>query len=612
MNFIKKIREFDASLTMLFGVAIITTLFLFKTWSPNLNNHKDITTNNQIISDWQEIKADARDDLSNLLDKAGLNKHIVVDILKNNSYKDKLAVVKPAQTYHFKIINNNLNELLFPIATGRFLRIHYANNNYTTNEISGDIFAYINHKWLTITPKAGDTLSSIFAKAGLPNKTLYSVLTADNKKILAHINQRYPIHFKIIDNSLQVMLFPINTDKYLRVYKFENTFKSEIKLGKPMITNSLNAEVIAPQTKPVYNNGWLTIHPRKGDTLGRIFNRAGLTQKDLHNVLYKNRYAKQLAHININDDMRFNIQHNQLQEMIFSLDATKYLSIKKQGGSYTTQVINRPMTEKIAYVSAPVKGSLYTTAHNNGIPNRIIDQISQIFFWQVTLSREIKPGDRINIAYQTYYINNKLVKIGDVLAVSYQHPNGIKYEAIRHKFKNGQISYYSPNGSSLKKAFSRYPIRFSHISSNFGSSRKHPILHYNRPHKGIDLAAPIGTPIYSIGDGRISFIGRQNGYGNMVKINHAYSYTTVYAHMLRFQKGLRNGSYVQRGQIIGFVGQSGLATGPHCHYELHINHIPRNPASVALPVAQPIPAREKHVFLAHTQDLMHHLNLAKK
>src|SRR5690606_13274252 len=131
-------------------------------------------------------------------------------------------------------------------------------------------------------------------------------------------------------------------------------------------------------------------------------------------------------------------------------------------------------------------------------------------------------------------------------------------------------------GESFKKAFSHYPIKFSHISSTFSNSRYHPLLHYRRAHKGIDLAASIDTPILAVGDGTISTIGRHNGYGNMIKIKHDNTYSTLYGHMLRFAKGISKGSRVKRGQVIGYVGQTGLASGPHCHYELHVHNQPRN------------------------------------
>lgn len=162
---------------------------------------------------------------------------------------------------------------------------------------------------------------------------------------------------------------------------------------------------------------------------------------------------------------------------------------------------------------------------------------------------------------------------------------------------------------SLKKAFTRYPVKFSHISSTFSLSRMHPVLKRKRPHKGVDLAAPIGTPIYAVGDGRIVSIGRHNGYGNMIKIAHNKTYRTVYAHMLKFQRGLSNGSRVKRGQIIGYVGQTGLATGPHCHFEFHINSHPKNPTTVDLPRAAPIPTNELAAFQSQTGTLLAQMKL---
>jgi murein DD-endopeptidase MepM/ murein hydrolase activator NlpD/lambda repressor-like predicted transcriptional regulator len=656
MSFIKKIREFDASLPMLISLAIICALFLLKTWNPD---HYEISDEQQLqlpnsqqqtpqiphYPGWLSLAAQENDSLSILFNRAGLSQITLKAMLENNPYQRQLKKIKLGQVYYFKIENEEFKELLFFIDKKHFLKITQSNHQFSVKYETGTLENYLKSPsiepakttppqvqptgWLTMHPHRGDTLRHIFFRAGLSSKTLYAVLNHNShKRELARINPKLTIYLKIENHQLQEMIFPINPNKYLVIRPEGHGYQTLVKIGKPSIPQTSPRQVVdqpiekpqqnqvqTPELKPAIvpttstKEQWVNIHPVRGDTLGRIFNRAGLGQKDLQNILYKNPYARQLSRINLNDEIRFKIQNHQLLEMVYSLDALRYLSITKVGPIYKTKVVNRPMVEKREYISTPVRGSLYQTARVAGIPQRIIDQVTQIFFWQVQLSREIRAGDRLNIAYQTYYVNGKKVKIGDVLAVSYKHANGVKYEAIRHKLRNGQITYYRPNGTSLKKAFSRYPIRFSHISSNFGSSRKHPILHYRRPHKGIDLAAPIGTPIYAIGDGRVSFIGRQNGYGNMIKINHAFSYTTVYAHMLRFQKGLRNGSYVQKGQIIGFVGQSGLATGPHCHYELHLNHIPRNPASVALPMAQPIPRHESYAFNRFTREIMAQLNL---
>lgn len=404
---------------------------------------------------------------------------------------------------------------------------------------------------------------------------------------------------KLFRISLGLLVLLVFIGLFKQHRRQQNFIKQQLSL--PKIDNS--------SEETIGEDGWMTIRSRRGDTLGRIFGRVGLSQNIMMAILKNNPHSKLLSRIIPDQEIRFKIEEHQLKQMILPIDALQFLTVHLDKNTYKTAIQTRNTTERREYISTPVKGSLYQTAKLANIPSKLIDQMNQIFFWQVQLGREIRPGDRLNLSYQAFYINDQRVKVGDILAVSYKHANGVSYEAIRHEGKNGNVSYYRPNGTSLKKAFSRYPIRFSHISSSFGSSRKHPILHYRRPHKGIDLAAPLGTPIYAIGEGRISYIGRQNGYGNMIKISHDRQYTTVYAHMLRFQKGLKNGSWVKRDQLIGFVGQSGLATGPHCHYELHVNHIPRNPATVALPQALPIPRQEFYAFNQKAKELFSQLKL---
>lgn len=640
MSFIKKIREKDPKIIMLMSFVLVVFYSLFHAWTPQTTHlvgeqeiHIPIIEQSQPqipqYSGWQSLVSLKGDDLALLFNRAGLSQQTLQKVLNSNPYAQQLQQLKPDSIYYFKIKEDKLLEMIHIVSKHEFLRIVCQQGHFVTRLHRGNPLSYFNPvvvpktaftstQWLSIHPRNGDTLSKIFHRAGLPQKTLMNILHRNpHQKELAHIHPKLAIHFQIQQHQLQSLIFPIHARRYLLIHLVGHQYQTLVKRGQPSIPKTSQTVVpapvpfempVAPPKAPI-QEGWITIRPVHGDTLSRIFNKVGLTQNDLQLVLNKNPYARQLTRINLNDEIRFKIQNRQLIEMHYNLDITRYLKIQKQGPIYQTKVENRPMVEKREYVSLPVRGSLYQTARTAGIPLKLVDQIHQIFFWQVQLSREIRPGDRLNMVYQTYYINGQKVKIGDVLAVSYKHANGVKYEAIRHQSPRGQVTYYRPNGTSLKKAFSRYPIRFSHISSNFGSSRKHPILNYRRPHKGIDLAAPIGTPIYSIGDGKIAFIGRQNGYGNMIKINHAFSYTTVYAHMLRFQKGLRNGSNVQKGQIIGFVGQSGLATGPHCHFELHLNHIPRNPTSVALPQAQPIPRPESVAFQRFTREILAQLHL---
>ncbi len=359
---------------------------------------------------------------------------------------------------------------------------------------------------------------------------------------------------------------------------------------------------------PEEDTGWRTITARKGDTLGRIFNREGLSQQTLQAILHSNPYAKNITTIKPNQQIQILVQDNILEKMIFRHNATQLLVVSLQKNNYVTTLKNRTMDTHQEYVTATLRGSLYGTASRNGIPYKLIRQMVDIFHWEIDFTKEVRTGDQFSILYQAQYVDDTLVNTGDILALSYTN-RGVTHSAIRYKTANGEDDYFTPDGKSLKKAFSRYPIQFTHISSTFSLSRRHPILHYNRPHKGVDLAAPIGTPIRATGDGIISQIGRQSAYGNMIKITHSNMYASLYGHLLRFQKGLSRGTHVKRGQIIGYVGQSGLATGPHCHYEFHVYQQPRNPTTIALPHADPITIQNFGAFQMNARQLLASLKL---
>lgn len=358
-----------------------------------------------------------------------------------------------------------------------------------------------------------------------------------------------------------------------------------------------NARQVKPEPQ------WDIIITKPGDSLASIFKRLELSPKTLQLILKNHSYAKALNAIKPNQKLQFLIQDHQLETFIFPLSATKNLNIQRKDNHYQYCVDSRQITTHNHFITAHVEHSLYHTAKRYNVPYKLLQQMATIFNWEIDFSRDVRPGDQFTIVYQAYFVENKKVGVGDIIAVRYKNKRKT-FEAVRHEDKKGHVGYYTPEGRSLKKAFTRYPVKFSHISSPFSLSRKHPVLKRTRPHKGVDLAATIGTPIRAVGDGRIELIGPNNGYGNMVKINHNKTYTTIYAHMLRFQKGLSRGDYVKRGEVIGYVGQSGLATGPHCHFEFHINHTPKNPTTVSLPLASPIPKSEMASFQSSTGTLL--------
>lgn len=356
------------------------------------------------------------------------------------------------------------------------------------------------------------------------------------------------------------------------------------------------------------DSGWTTIKTQSGDTLSSIFKRAGLSGQTLQAVLQNNQHAKILASIKLDQQIQLLIRDKQLRKLIMPISTTQFLVVSHDGLKYTTELKSRKMDGHNDYLTATVQGSLYLTAKRLNIPYKLVQQMTDILNWEIDFSKEVRTGDQFSIVYKAYYIDDKLVSTGEIIAVTYTNRESA-HQAIRHESTTGDYDYFNPQGISLKKAFSRYPIKFSHISSTYSLSRYHPILHYSRPHKGVDLAASIGTPIHATGDGRVEVIERHSGYGNMIKISHNKIYTTLYAHLLRFQKGLSKGDHVKRGQIIGYVGQTGLADGPHCHYEFHINHQPKNPSAVALPRAMPVPAKEMASFKAKSSALLAQLKL---
>lgn len=353
---------------------------------------------------------------------------------------------------------------------------------------------------------------------------------------------------------------------------------------------------------------WKTITTTQGDTLAGLFKKNGISQQTLPLILQHNPHAKTLTILKPNQKLQLAIRNHMLETLIMPLNATEYLKVSRDGMRYLTEINKRKITAHNHYLTATINGSLYSTAKRMNIPYKLIQQMTTIFNWDINFSKDVRSGDQLTIMYKAYFIENKQVGTGEIMAVTYTN-RGKVFQAIRYTNKQGDTDYYTPEGKSLRKAFNRYPVKFSHISSTFSLSRIHPVLHRKRAHKGIDLAAPLGTPIRAVGDGRIESIGYQNGYGNMIKIIHNQTYSSIYAHMLKFQKGLLKGSRIKQGDIIGFVGQSGLATGPHCHYELHFNQSPRNPATVDLPRASPIPAAEIKAFQANAHTLLAQMKL---
>ncbi len=221
---------------------------------------------------------------------------------------------------------------------------------------------------------------------------------------------------------------------------------------------------------------------------------------------------------------------------------------------------------------------------------------------------DIRKGDSFSVVYEEEYLDGNKYQDGNILAARFTN-QGRTFTALRYTDSKGNTGYFTPEGRSMRKAFLRTPVEFARISSHFNLKRRHPVLHRIRAHKGTDYAAPRGTPIRSAGDGKIIHAGRKGGYGNVVIIKHGNRYTTLYAHMKGFSRGIKRGRYVKQGQTIGYVGSSGLATGPHLHYEFRVNGAPKDPVRVKLPQAEPIKRSERARFEEFAKTLMAQLEV---
>lgn len=350
---------------------------------------------------------------------------------------------------------------------------------------------------------------------------------------------------------------------------------------------------------------WQIDQVRHDDTLGSLFKRMSVKDEDAVKFLM---LAPDARAINTQLIPGHNIQtktnlNGQLLHLEYELDAENVLMASLVQDGY------RVATEKLALQnhqvlkSATIKGSLFGATDDAGIPDQIALQIAEIFSSEIDFYDDLRPGDKFNVIYEAFYNAGELMKTGNVLAVEFVN-KGKTYQAIHFGDATGKFAYYTPDGKSLHKSFLRTPVEFTRVSSKFNSGRFHPILHRFKAHKGVDLAAPTGTRIKAAGDAVVEFVGRKGGYGNVVVLKHKNNVSTVYGHLSGFASGLRKNMKVAQGDIIGYVGMTGLATGPHLHYEFLVNKVHRDPLTVALPASVPIHAHYKEEFDALTLNYM--------
>ena len=287
----------------------------------------------------------------------------------------------------------------------------------------------------------------------------------------------------------------------------------------------------------------------------------------------------------------------------------KNLVISREGNGFKAVEANAKLERRLEMHSGVIKSSLFAATDAAQIPDSVATQIVDMFSTDIDFASDLQRGDHFEVVYETFWQNGSFVRAGRVLAGSFAN-DGAVYQSVWYDEPGSASSggYYNLDGQSLKKAFLKSPIAFTRISSGF-SMRMHPILGVWKQHKGVDFAAATGTPIHAAGDGVIDFEGQQNGYGNVVVLKHWANYSTAYGHMSHFAPGLHKGSQVSQGDVIGYVGMTGWATGPHLHYEFRINNEPRDPMTVNIPTAQPLASNQLARFKNVADDMKHRFML---
>ncbi|MFZ3086731.1 MAG: peptidoglycan DD-metalloendopeptidase family protein [Methylotenera sp.] len=382
-------------------------------------------------------------------------------------------------------------------------------------------------------------------------------------------------------------------------------------------TESVIEEIALPDTSEITNlsnnveqNFWYKDTVRRDDTLQSVLSRLNIRNRDAQEFIRTDQTASEVAKSLVPGkqiEAETDIDGN-LIAFEYQLNADQFITVRKTAAGYEANKLTRQLEVRPILGSAEIKSSLFGATDDANIPDHVAIQLADIFESEIDFHTDLRRGDHFNVIYEGHYNQGELLKTGDVLAAEFVN-NGKTYRAIGYRGRDNQMQYYTPDGKSLHKSFLRSPLEFTRVSSGFSLARFHPVLQRIRAHKGVDMAAPTGTRVKASGDAVVDFVGQKGGYGNVIVLKHNNGVSTVYGHLSRFAAGLHRGAKVAQGEVIGFVGMTGVATGPHLHYEFLLNGQHRDPMTVALPKANAIEASNKAEFDGISNQLTTQLRL---
>jgi murein DD-endopeptidase MepM/ murein hydrolase activator NlpD len=377
--------------------------------------------------------------------------------------------------------------------------------------------------------------------------------------------------------------------------------KIVLNLPLPNIPQPNDANIILWQQERIQRN----------DSVASLLSRLKISSEDKSGFLHDARNIKTMRRLVPGKTIHAQTTAaGELLALRYFPGGSDQLLVEKTDGIFKENKSPFNIETHIRMKSGVIKSSLFAATDGANIPDSVAIQIAEIFASDIDFHRDLRKEDRFKVVYELRYSNGEPAGAGRVLAVEFIN-KGKTYQAVYFEANDKERGYYTPDGKNLRRAFLRSPLKFSRISSGFTRSRYHPVLKKWRAHKGVDYAARRGTPVRATANGTVAVSTRQRGYGKLIILKHRGRYSTAYAHLSAFAKGLRKGKRVNQGDIIGYVGSTGLATGPHLHYEFRINGVQRNPLRVVMPAAIPLAAKNVPAFNKNTKPLMARLNMLR-
>ncbi|MEJ2514994.1 MAG: peptidoglycan DD-metalloendopeptidase family protein [Gammaproteobacteria bacterium] len=352
----------------------------------------------------------------------------------------------------------------------------------------------------------------------------------------------------------------------------------------------------------------LELEVRSGDSLDRLFRRHGISVADLALILRVQEAAPHLKKIRPGDVIQVRHDKGTVLSLTRRINETRSLVVETTAEEgYAARFLEHPVEIRRRHAQGRIDSSFYVAGLEAGMSDKAIMELAGVFAWDIDFALDIRRNDWFAVVYEEIWQDGEKLRDGEVLAAEFGN-QGRVFRAVRFVDPDGDAGYFTPEGRSVRKAFLRAPVDFTRVSSSFNPNRLHPILKVKRPHRGVDYAARKGTPIKAAGDGRVIHAGTKGGYGTTVILQHGGNVTTLYAHMSRIAPAARPGRRVKQGQVIGYVGKTGLATAPHLHYEYRLNGVHRNPRTVPLPEADPVPEALRQKFALATSPLLAELD----